>query len=166
MRLRVLVIALYTLFGLVLQATVFADLNVLGWGLVPDLVLILVISYGMLKGPWYGAILGLVTGLVCDLLAGGPAGAGALAKTIVGFSAGLLEKAIFKDNLLVPFLSLLAGTIIEEAIFLIIARTLGWHFGSLLYILPKLLLLAIYNALLAPFIYRQFYRLENKLAQV
>ncbi len=162
MRSRLLVIALFTLLGLVLQATFFAEINLFGLGLIPDLVLILVVSYAMLRGPWYGAILGLTAGLIADLFAGGPVGVGALAKTVVGFSAGLLEKAIFKDNLLVPFLALLAGTIINEAVFLAVAGTLGWHFGTVLYFLPKLLLMAAYNAILAPLIYHELYRFENK----
>lgn len=56
MNIRPIVICLSIIFGLILQATLFAELNPLGLGLVPDLTLIVIISYGLLKGPWYGAV--------------------------------------------------------------------------------------------------------------
>ncbi len=164
MNIRLVVISLAVVFGLILQATVFAQIDVLGLGLVPDLVLIVVVSYGLLKGPWFGAVLGLAAGLIADLMVGGViVGVGALAKMATGFLAGLLEKTIFKDNLLVPFLALLVGTTIGELIFLLVNSALGWHFGSVLYLLARLVGLSLYNAVLAPPIYRQFYRLETRL---
>lgn len=164
MSIRPIVIALSIIFGLILQATLFAELNLFGLGLVPDLTLIVVVSYGLLKGPWYGSILGLAGGLVSDLLAGGSiVGVGALARMATGFLAGLLEKTIFKDNLLVPFLSLLAGTAVCEAIFLTINSALGWPLGPVLYLIPRVAAISLYNAVLAPFLYRQFYRLEMRL---
>ena len=163
---RPVVIGLAVVFGLILQATVFAELNLFGLGLIPDLTLIIIITYGLLKGPWYGAVLGLAAGLAADLLAGGViVGVGALAKMATGFLAGLLEKAIFKDNLLVPFLTLLAGTVVCESIFLLINTALGWHFGSLFHMLARLAGISVYNAILAPLIYRQFYRWESRLIE-
>lgn len=159
---RAVAVVLTVIFGLVLQATVFAALNPFGLGIVPDFALIVAVSLGLLKGPWYGAVIGLATGLFCDLLSGGAiVGVGALAKMVAGFAAGLLEKTIFKDNLFVPFLSLLAGTLLSEIIFLVISGALGMHVGPVLLILPRLLALALYNAVLAPLVYHQFYRLEN-----
>lgn len=159
---RVITIALTVVFGLVLQATVLTAWNPFGLGLVPDFVLIVAVSYGLLRGPWYGAVIGLTTGLFGDLLTGGAiVGVGALAKMVTGFAAGLLEKTIFKDNLLVPFLSLFAGTILSEGVFLITSGALGMHVGPVLLILPRLLALALYNAVLAPLVYHQFYRMEN-----
>lgn len=142
-----------------------AELNPFGLGLVPDLILIIAISYGLLKGPWYGAVLGLTGGLVSDLMAGGSIlGVGALARMATGFLAGLLEKTIFKDNLLVPFLSLLAGTLVSETIFLTVNSALGWPLGPALYLIPRVAAIALYNAMLAPLLYRQYYRLELHLA--
>jgi rod shape-determining protein MreD len=160
---RIAAVSITVVFGLILQATVFRQLNFFGLGLVPDLVLILVVSYGLLKGPWYGAAIGLAAGLVGDLAAGGLIGIGALAKSITGFLAGLLEKTIFKDNLLVPALSLLAGTIIAETIFLVVNAALNQYFGGFFALMPRLLAMALYNAILAPPIYHQFYRLETRL---
>lgn len=102
--------------------------------------------------------------MVADLLAGGSiVGVGALAKMATGFLAGLLEKTIFKDNLLVPFLSLIAGTLVSETIFLAVNSALGWPLGPVLYLIPRVAAISLYNAVLAPFMYRQYYRLEMHL---
>ncbi|MGE5528617.1 MAG: rod shape-determining protein MreD [Patescibacteria group bacterium] len=164
MRLRVLVISLCVIFGLLVQATFLSEMNLFGIGVLPDLVLIVAVSYGLLKGPWYGAVIGVLAGLAADLFAGGVLGPGALAKMATGFTAGLLEKVIFKDNLLVPVLSLFLGTWINEGIFLMVASAFGWHFGPLLDLLLRILAIAACNALLAPLLYRYFYRLEKRLA--
>ncbi len=165
MKARWIAVVLTVVFGLILQATVVAELNLFGLGLKPDFVLITVISYGLLKGPIYGAGLGLGAGLVADLFCGGVLGIGALSRMVVGFLAGLLEKTIFKDNLLVPALSLLAGTFVAEGIFLLVHSALAWNFGSILFLIPRLLAISILNAMVAPIIYRQFYRLELHLAE-
>ncbi len=164
MRTRLIAIILTVVFGLILQATILAELNVLGLGLKPDLVLVTVITYGLLRGAWCGAGLGLAAGLAADLFSGGVLGIGALSRMIAGFLAGLLEKIIFKDNLLVPALALLAGTIVAETIFLLVHSALAWHFGSILYLVPRILAISVLNALIAPIVYRQFYRLEERLA--
>ena len=165
MKTRWIAVVLTVVFGLILQATVLAELNLFGLGLKPDFVLITVISYGLLKGPFYGAGLGLAAGLAADLFTGGVLGIGALSRMVAGFLAGLLEKTIFKDNLLVPALSLLAGTVVAEGIFLLIHSALAWHFGSILFLIPRLLAISLLNALVAPIVYRQFYRLELHLAE-
>lgn len=164
MKARILAIALATVFGLILQATILAGFDPFGLGLRPDLVLIVVVTCGLLRGPWYGAAVGLAAGLVADLFVGGVLGLGALAKMVTGFLAGLFEKLIFKDNLLVPAIAVFFGTFAAEAIFLSIRSALGWPAGSLSHLLLRLVLLAAYNAFLAPFVYRPFYRLEGRFA--
>jgi len=160
MNLRVIAITLVVIFSLVLQATIFAELAHVGLTIVPDLVLIIAVSYGLLKGPWYGGIVGLTAGLLSDLYAGGLIGVGALNKMLSGFLAGLLEKTIFKDNLLIPAISLLVATVFHEFLFFLIGGALGWHFGAILSIIPRIFVLALYNAALAPLVYQQFHKLE------
>lgn len=164
MRLRSIAIILSVIFGLIIQATILAELNLFGVGIKPDLVLIIAVTFGLLKGPWYGGIIGLCAGLLADLFTGGILGIGAAARMIVGFGAGLLEKLIFKDNLLMPALALLAGTVVNEAVYLLLHGAFSQDMGSFGHIIIRIFLIAITNGLLAPFIYRQFYRMELRLA--
>lgn len=60
------------------------------WGVVPNLALLVVIAAAVVRGSDYGAGVGLIAGLLLDLIppATGTAGRWALALVIVGFLAG------------------------------------------------------------------------------
>jgi rod shape-determining protein MreD len=55
-----------------------------------DLVLIVVVYVGLTSGPVTGLLTGTVAGLAQDALASGILGIGGLAKTVVGFIAGIV----------------------------------------------------------------------------
>ena len=158
MKKRVVTIALVAVFGLLLEATILAQFGTVR----PDFLLLLTVTYGLLRGPWYGAGVGLCVGLFGDIFIGGVMGLGALAKTITGFLVGLFEKVIFKDNLLIPLIAAFFGSMMADGLFLLLRSTLGWPAGSFLPLFARLALVAFYNALLAPFIYRPFYRFETR----
>jgi rod shape-determining protein MreD len=76
------------LLGVGLQA-VLARYTV-GGGWPFDLVLVSVVAAGLQWGPVAGLIGGTIGGLMQDVLAGDVAGVGGLAKTLVGFAAGVI----------------------------------------------------------------------------
>lgn len=83
-----------------------------------DLVLIVVVYVGLKSGPVTGVLAGTVAGLIQDALAGGVLGIGGLAKTIVGFMAGVLGTQFIVTAPLPRFLLLLVGTIVHAGIFM------------------------------------------------
>jgi len=87
--LRPFVVALLILATVTLQVGLFAHLSIAG--VVPDLALLLVVAAALVRGPTYGAVLGLVAGLAVDLAppADGVAGRWALALAVAGWLAGL-----------------------------------------------------------------------------
>ncbi|MHB9144084.1 MAG: rod shape-determining protein MreD [Symbiobacteriia bacterium] len=145
-----------TLAGVVAQTTVIDKLIV--FGVKPDVLLLLAIIYGLLYGPSRGAAVGFVGGLLQDLLMGRLIGMRALSKAITGGLAGLAEREVFKENLAMPFLLSLVGTVLAEAAVYLVLRVTGrptpfvqaWK----QVIVPE----AIYNAVLSPFLYKLFYR--------
>lgn len=157
---RVLFLGIGTILSIALQATWFADLNLPG-NIVPDLILIMVISYSLLRGPDEGLFFGLAAGLFLDLVAGGVIGIQTLSKTIAGFTAGLLEKNIFKDNLLVPLLAAFTGTLVFESFSALIHLSFHGNYNFWLLLISTIIPLALYNAVLAPVIYRLFLIMER-----
>ncbi len=79
---------LAVLIGVVLQ--VACARYTVGGGWVFDLVLVGVVFAGLQWGPVAGLVGGTMGGLLQDVLAGEVVGVGGLAKTLVGFSAGLV----------------------------------------------------------------------------
>ncbi len=161
---RFWVLTIGVILGVAIQATWLAGLNLPGQ-VIPDLVLIMVISYGLLRGPDEGLLFGLLSGFFLNLLSGGIIGIEALSKMMAGYSAGLLEKNIFKDNLLVPVIAVFLGTVIFDSVSLLmyIAFKANYNFwGAMLTtVLPQ----ALYSSVLAPLIYYLMLRLERFLAE-
>lgn len=74
------------LVAAVLQSTWVEELHVLGGR--PDLVLLLVVTWGVIRGANDGAVWGFIGGMLCDALSGGAMGMWTLALTMVGYLAG------------------------------------------------------------------------------
>ncbi|HDQ34957.1 MAG TPA: rod shape-determining protein MreD [Chloroflexi bacterium] len=74
------------LLGAVLQSIWLEDVRILGGR--PDLVMLLVITWAIIRGLDEGVLWGFVGGLFCDLLSGGPFGVWSVALTLVAFLVG------------------------------------------------------------------------------
>ncbi|HEX2953343.1 MAG TPA: rod shape-determining protein MreD [Bacillota bacterium] len=133
------------------------------FGLIPDLILLLVISIALLKGPVVGMGIGLVGGLLTDCLAGGIIGVHAMAKMVIGLSCGLMEKTIFKDNFLVPSVTVWIGTLVHDLIIGLIYSSFGWETMLFNHLWRYTFPLMFYHAILAPFIYYLVFFTERRL---
>ncbi|HWH32829.1 MAG TPA: rod shape-determining protein MreD, partial [Egibacteraceae bacterium] len=128
----------------------------------PDLLVLFVVAVAYHDGPASGARAGFAAGLIGDLLssASGPVGVGALVLLLVGHAVGVLR----------PYLSgtALAGQLAVATGATLVA-VLGYGFLGLLLDVapadPALALqtaatVALYNALLAPFVFAAVRRLS------
>ncbi len=106
----------------VLQSAWLEDLRLLGGR--PDLVLLLVVTWAIIRGAEEGAMWGFVGGIFCDLLSGGGFGLWTLSLTAVGFVAGQ------------PWVHALGPTVIRLALM----SALGTLLGHLLLLLTMGLL--------------------------
>jgi len=70
----------------------------LGWRAPMDFLLIALLLASVRVRPGTAAIIGFFVGLISDSLAPDALGAGALAMTVVGFSASYLKAVFFADN--------------------------------------------------------------------
>ena len=83
-----------------------------------DLVLIVVVYVAIKSGPVTGLLAGTVAGLIQDALSSGILGIGGLAKTLVGFLAGVLGTQFIVTAPLPRFVLLLLATALHAAIFM------------------------------------------------
>jgi rod shape-determining protein MreD len=83
-----------------------------------DLVLIVVVYVAIKSGPSTGLLAGTVAGLIQDSLSSGILGIGGLAKTLVGFLAGVLGSQFIVTAPLPRFLLLLMATALHAAVFM------------------------------------------------
>jgi rod shape-determining protein MreD len=98
--------------AVLLQVTVATDLTFLGGR--PDLVVIVVVSIALLRGPVAGAAAGFAGGFLVDALGLGVMGTTSLTLTAVGYFVGarserLRRRAVFRPLMLVALASLAAS---------------------------------------------------------
>jgi rod shape-determining protein MreD len=156
---RVWTIALSFGIALGIQTTVVRYFS--PFGLIPDIILLTVVALGLLKGPFAGVTLGFAGGYITDFVGGPLLGANALAKLTVGLICGLMEKTIFKDNLLVPAIAAFIATFIQDIIIFLVLFSFSSRTPFLYHLARYTIPLSIYHMLLAPAVYYGIYRLEH-----
>jgi rod shape-determining protein MreD len=147
--------------ALLIQLTLINSITILG--LKPDLIMVVVVVFSLLKGEKEGTISGFSSGLLQDIFSTGLLGINALAKTVIGFTCGIFKEKIFHEHILflIPVITFIASIMQSILIFLLlrafgIEYNLSWSLKQLA--LPE----ALYSSLLSPFIFLAI----NKLFQL
>lgn len=83
-----------------------------------DLVLVVVMCVALTSGPVTGLLSGAVAGLVQDTLSSGVIGIGGLAKTVVGFLAGIVGTQFIVAQPFPRFVVFFAATVLHAIIFI------------------------------------------------
>jgi rod shape-determining protein MreD len=83
-----------------------------------DLVLVVVVYVALTTGPVTGLLAGSVAGIIQDALSSGVVGIGGLAKSIVGFVAGVIGQQFIVTAALPRFVMFVGATALHAAIFM------------------------------------------------
>jgi len=140
---RVLLLSAVILTALILQTTVFSEVNLLG--AKPELMYLLTICFAVLEGPASGAITGFAGGMAQDFLLDAPKGITALTLTLLGYAVGMARQYIVSPSPVTPVVLVGAGTFAGVVFYGIVSFLLGQ--------LDVGWLSAIYNAILTPLVY-------------
>jgi rod shape-determining protein MreD len=148
---RVLLLAAVILSALLLQTTIFAEINLLG--AKPELMYLITIAFGMLEGPSSGAITGFVGGMAQDFLLDAPKGITALTLTLLGYAIGMARQFIVSPSPVLPVVLVGFGTFAGVLFYGVVSFLLGQLDSTWLYLLRIAVLSAIYNAILTPLVF-------------
>ncbi len=131
-------------------------------GVKPDLMLLMVISWSLLRGSKEGMIWALVGGIGLDLLSGAPFGTSTVILVALSLVAGLGELSVFRTHIALPLIATLVATLVYDLFFLFLLYVRGysivWTDSLIKIVLPSTLL----NVLLSPFVYRALLWLHRK----
>lgn len=118
------------------------------FGVVPNLLLLVVVTLAFVEGPSAGAIGGFAAGLLLDLLGTAPIGAWALVLSITGYTTGMLQENLFAEGWLAPVTVAAIAGLVADTIYLIVLAVIGagYEFWASLaqVVLPR----AVYNTVL------------------
>ena len=107
--------SLIFILGIILQSTLISLLSI--EDIKPDLIIILLVIYGLQFGQISTTIAGFGIGLFQDFLISGVIGISSLSKSIAGFIAGTIGKKKRKNSLQLFVLVLFCITLIHDVIF-------------------------------------------------
>lgn len=131
-------------------------------GVKPDLVLLMVISWSLLRGAQEGVIWALVGGMGLDLVSGAPFGTSTVILVALSLLAGLGELSVFRTRIALPLIATLIATLAYDLFFLLLlyaeGRSIAWTYSLTKVALPSTLV----NVLLSPFVYKALYWLDRK----
>ncbi len=135
---------------IILQTTLaefVADLT----GAKPDLILLVVVSFGLLRGRMTGIGYGWALGLLQDGLSGSLLGQNALSKGLIGYVAGVLHRHLGEFRTITQMLVASLATLFDAAIHLGTAFLL---YGALAgkEVLGRLGIVLLLNAAVVPFV--------------
>lgn len=153
-----LTIPLLTIVAL-LQSVLFSRMSL--WGARPDIMLLSVMLWAMVRNVDEGLVWGFIGGLLVDLLSGGPLGGTSLALLAAAFLAGQpWGQGIGSSVVRLLLLALIGVTAYHLVLLLALssAHTVAWGFALLRVTVPSVLL----NVVLAPFVRPLLAWLERK----
>jgi rod shape-determining protein MreD len=160
--LRGLVFVALLLVAVVLQVSFFGYFS---WdGVVPNLVLLVVVAAGLIRGPELAAALGFVGGMAIDLVppADHVAGRWALALVVVGYLAGRVRQDGGRSSL-VALATVGACSFVGTSIYALsgmLLRDPSIPVGEALRVIPEAML---YDLLMAPFVLPPVMRLFRRM---
>jgi len=107
---------------LIIQTTIFPRLS-LG-GVRPDLALLATVGYSLVAGRQKGMSFGFFLGLLQDVLSGGLLGTNGFIKGFVGYVVGVFKQQVADRSLFFPTLAIFFGSLLNGALYFLIARVL------------------------------------------
>lgn len=148
----------------ILQSTVFQSLSI--GSIVPNLLLIVTVSFGFMRGKLSGLWTGLFCGLLKDVFYGNLLGFYALIYLCIGYVAGCCRKIFYDEEIRVPLFLVAAGDILYGILvygmqFLMRGRLqIFYYFGRIM--IPEM----IYTVLVTVILYKLLFKLNRKLSEL
>jgi len=107
-----IILFLFTFICFLLQSTVFKNITFGGVG--PNLLIIVVASFGFMLGKKTGLILGFISGILIDLFFGTYIGFYALIYMLVGYWNGFFKRAFYPEDIKLPIILIIVSDFILE----------------------------------------------------
>jgi rod shape-determining protein MreD len=147
----------------VLQVTLAPRLDVAG--AFPNLVLLAVVGWTLIRGAGSGLRWAIAGGLLLDLVSPGPLGVHALALVVAAYGVGFLQRSFEPDPLLLPGASGALAAVAYNLVLVAVSELLG-HPISLLPVLQAWIApAALYQAALTPLAFLLLRRLDRAVPQ-
>lgn len=142
---RGLVLTLFIILIICLQGVVFPHLEIAK--VMPDLLFLTVILWGLFRGPWEALLLGLGLGFLQDVFSCSLY-IHTFSKPLIGMMAGLLRESFYSESypmlMISVFVGTLLGSVMEVGILYLTSGQILWAFPYII------IIQALYSSFLTP----------------
>ena len=158
-RLLVYILLLITLF--VLQGTLFSGISFAGT--VPNLLLVLTVSLGLMRGEKTGMAIGFFSGLLMDIFTGSTIGFLALVYMYLGYGSGSFNKIFYPEDIKLPMFMITICDLLYGFIYYVIMFLMRGRLNIGNYFLHVILPECVYTILVTVVLYPIILLLDNLL---
>jgi rod shape-determining protein MreD len=137
---------LLLLLAFILQSTVLQFLTV--YGVTINITLVMLVVMSLQTNELYGGSLGLMLGMLNDLMYYQSFGINSLIFLIIGFTLGSLSENVYKFDLLTNFYFTVAATVVFHLLFYVINYFLKIDAASIIYMLRPILIELVLNVII------------------
>lgn len=158
---RCITIGIIIIVCFLLQSTIFHYIELAG--VVPNLLLIVTMSFGLMRGRREGMLVGFFSGLLIDIFFGSVLGPYALIYMTMGYINGFFHRIYYVEDVLLPMLMITLNDFIFNVIIYLIYFLLRnrLNFGE--YLLTVILPEMIYTIIVTLFFYKLLVRINLRL---
>lgn len=159
---RIIIISIILFVSNILQSVFFDGIRIRG--ISPNLNVMIIVSFSLLRGSKEGTIIGFFAGLIMDIMFSMSRGYLAIVGACIGYFTGKFNKDFYRENLILPF----ALTLISTAVFgfavslpFVLRGKINYIYFIKNIILPEI----IYTMIPTLIIYQLVYMINEKIEE-
>ncbi|MCR4716245.1 MAG: rod shape-determining protein MreD [Lachnospiraceae bacterium] len=158
---RLIIVTILILISYLLEVSVFSYFKMAG--IVPNIMLILVVSFAVMRGNMEGMLIGFFSGLILDGFSGEIIGYYALIFLVIGYLNGFFQPLIYSNNMMLPLILVLVSSLVYNFIIYFFSfmfrNKLDIEFYTMHVMIPE----TVYTFFIAIFLYNFYYYINHKL---
>jgi rod shape-determining protein MreD len=160
---RLITIAIVIIICFILQSTVFQVLALAN--VVPNLLLVVTVAIGYMRGRTEGIFVGFFSGLLVDMVYGDVIGICAFIYMFIGFLIGFCKKIYYKDEITIPIILVCISDFLYNFLYYTFTFLLRNRLELFYYIRRIIIPEIVYTALVSIFLYKALHSLNEWLEQ-
>ena len=161
---RCITIGIIIVICFLLQCTVFHYIELAG--VVPNLLLIVTMSFGLMRGLREGLLVGFFSGLLIDIFFGSVLGPYAFIYMTLGYGNGFFHRIYYVEDVLLPMIMISLNDFIYNIIIYVVFFLMRNRLDFLGYLKDVMLPEMIYTILITLFFYKILVRINLRLKRV
>lgn len=160
---RVITLTLLIIINFILQSTVFGFHNI--GSISPNLMLILTMSFGVMRGRKEGMFVGFFCGFLIDCMFSSVLGPYMFIYMVIGYVNGFFHKTFMIEDALLPLIIIVVDELVFNTIIYLVFFLLTNHLNFIDYFVSIIIPETLSTALLTIIVYKLYVFINKRLKE-